>query len=86
MAMVEIESKQEETLIDPVRPNNALREAAFSIEGRSGKIDLQSVIESLRSNFGVDHLVYHWVNAKGSEMGLGLTPNSGSNDPNLKDI
>ena len=35
MAMVEIESKHEETLIDPVRPNNALREVAFSIGGRS---------------------------------------------------
>ncbi|MEK9734789.1 MAG: hypothetical protein VW297_10310 [Paracoccaceae bacterium] len=35
MTMVEIESKQEETLIVPVRPNNALREVAFSIGGRS---------------------------------------------------
>ena len=35
MAMVEIESKQEETLIDPVRPNNALREVASLIRGRS---------------------------------------------------
>ena len=35
MAMVEIESKQEETLIDPARPNNALREVAFSLGGRS---------------------------------------------------
>ena len=35
MAMVEIESKQEETLIDLARPNNALREVAFSLGGRS---------------------------------------------------
>ena len=35
MSIVEIESKQEETLLDSVRPNNALREAAFSIGGCS---------------------------------------------------
>jgi len=35
MSIVEIESKQEETLLGSVRPNNALREAAFSIGGCS---------------------------------------------------
>jgi hypothetical protein len=41
------------------------------LEAAQSRTDLQSVIESLRSDFGVDHLVYHWVNAKGSEMGVG---------------
>ncbi|MEK9643059.1 MAG: autoinducer binding domain-containing protein [Paracoccaceae bacterium] len=41
------------------------------LEAAQSRTDLQSVIESLRLDFGVDHLVYHWVNAKGSEMGVG---------------
>lgn len=32
---------------------------------------LQSAIVALRDHFGVDHLVYHWVNAAGQQYGVG---------------
>lgn len=33
--------------------------------------DLQSIIETLRDQFGVDHIVYHWVNSNGEQYGVG---------------
>jgi DNA-binding CsgD family transcriptional regulator len=33
--------------------------------------DLQPIIEDLRDGFRVDHMVYHWVNAKGAKLGVG---------------
>ncbi|MEQ9694267.1 LuxR family transcriptional regulator [Shimia sp. SDUM112013] len=32
---------------------------------------LQGAIEKLRDHFGVDHLVYHWVNTDGDQYGCG---------------
>ncbi|MGX9351231.1 helix-turn-helix transcriptional regulator [Shimia sp. W99] len=32
---------------------------------------LQIAIEELRDNFGVDHMVYHWVSANGDQYGCG---------------
>ena len=33
--------------------------------------DLQEIIEALRDQFGVDHIVYHWVNSNGEQYGVG---------------
>ena len=33
--------------------------------------DLQQVIERLRDALSVDHMIYHWVNAKGARTGVG---------------
>jgi methyl coenzyme M reductase beta subunit len=33
--------------------------------------DLQPIIEVLRDGFRVDHMVYHWVNARGAKLGVG---------------
>ena len=32
---------------------------------------LQGLIEALRDEFQVDHMVYHWVSAKGEQYGCG---------------
>lgn len=41
------------------------------LESGEGLDDLQVVIEELRDSFGVDHMVYHWVNTKGDQYGCG---------------
>ena len=33
--------------------------------------DLDPIIRDLRDGFCVDHMVYHWVNAKGAKLGVG---------------
>lgn len=33
--------------------------------------DLQQVIEALRDSYGLDHMIYHWVNSKGDQYGCG---------------
>ena len=41
------------------------------LERSKGLSELQDVIESLRDAFAVDHMIYHWVNAKGARLGVG---------------
>ncbi len=43
----------------------------MALETSSALSDLQTVIEQLRDVFHVDHMVYHWVNAKGARLGVG---------------
>ncbi|MEP2531820.1 LuxR family transcriptional regulator [Shimia sp.] len=39
---------------------------------RAQELDaLQSTIEELQQHFGVDHMVYHWVNSNGDQYGCG---------------
>lgn len=41
------------------------------LESAEGLDDLQVAIEELRDRLGVDHIVYHWVNANGEQYGCG---------------
>jgi len=41
------------------------------LDKASALSDLQPIIEDLRDGFCVDHMVYHWVNAKGAKLGVG---------------
>lgn len=41
------------------------------LDRASALSDLQPIIEDLRDGFCVDHMVYHWVNAKGAKLGVG---------------
>ncbi|WP_058247238.1 helix-turn-helix transcriptional regulator [Tropicibacter naphthalenivorans] len=41
------------------------------LESAKGLDDLQIVIEELRDQYGVDHMVYHWVNSNGEQYGCG---------------
>ncbi|SEF51477.1 regulatory protein, luxR family [Jhaorihella thermophila] len=41
------------------------------IDAATALEDLQGVIERLRDAFGVDHMVYHWVDAGGDQYGCG---------------
>jgi DNA-binding CsgD family transcriptional regulator len=41
------------------------------LESAEGLDDLQNIIEELRDKYGVDHLVYHWVNSNGEQYGCG---------------
>lgn len=41
------------------------------LESAEGLEDLQILIEELRDRYGVDHLVYHWVNSNGEQYGCG---------------
>ncbi|WP_425277784.1 helix-turn-helix transcriptional regulator [Roseivivax isoporae] len=35
---------------------------------------MQSITEALRDQYGVDHMVYHWVNSDGEQFGCGTYP------------
>ncbi|AUC52456.1 LuxR family transcriptional regulator [Sagittula sp. P11] len=41
------------------------------LESAEGLEDLQLLIEELRDEYGVDHIVYHWVNSAGEQYGCG---------------
>lgn len=41
------------------------------LESAEGLEDLQILIEELRDSYGVDHIVYHWVNSNGEQYGCG---------------
>lgn len=41
------------------------------LESAEGLDDLQVAVEELRDRLGVDHIVYHWVNANGEQYGCG---------------
>lgn len=41
------------------------------LERASALDQLQLIIEQLRDEFGVDHMVYHWVNSNGEQYGCG---------------
>ncbi len=41
------------------------------LESAEGLEDLQLLIEELRDDYGVDHIVYHWVNSAGEQYGCG---------------
>ncbi|WHZ36306.1 MULTISPECIES: LuxR family transcriptional regulator [Rhodobacterales] len=41
------------------------------MESAEGLEDLQLLIEELRDEYGVDHIVYHWVNSAGEQYGCG---------------
>ncbi|SMX47346.1 helix-turn-helix transcriptional regulator [Maliponia aquimaris] len=41
------------------------------LESAEGLEDLQILIEELRDRYGVDHIVYHWVNSNGEQYGCG---------------
>ena len=46
-------------------------QALADLEKANDLADLQTVIEALRDALSVDHLIYHWVNAKGARTGVG---------------
>lgn len=48
-----------------------LEETLARLERSEGLEDLQGLIEQLRDDFGVDHLVYHWVSSTGEQYGCG---------------
>ena len=54
-----------------VAPPGRLESILESLEDAASPEDLQAVVLRLRGYFGVDHLVYHWVNGKGDEYGCG---------------
>ncbi|WP_428849246.1 helix-turn-helix transcriptional regulator [Thetidibacter halocola] len=41
------------------------------LESAEGLGDLQAAITGLRDQYGVNHIVYHWVNAAGDQYGCG---------------
>ncbi|GAA4217966.1 DNA-binding CsgD family transcriptional regulator [Sagittula marina] len=41
------------------------------LESADGLDDLQGLIEELRDEYGVDHIIYHWVNGAGEQYGCG---------------
>ncbi len=41
------------------------------LESADALDDLQGIIEELRDDLGVDHVVYHWVNSNGQQYGCG---------------
>ena len=41
------------------------------MESAEGLEDLQNLIEEIRNEYGVDHIVYHWVNSAGEQYGCG---------------
>ncbi len=41
------------------------------LESAEGLEDLQVAVEELRDRYGVDHIVYHWVNSNGEQYGCG---------------
>lgn len=41
------------------------------LESAESLDDLQLLIEDVRDEFGVDHIVYHWVNSAGEQYGCG---------------
>lgn len=41
------------------------------LESAEGLEDLQILIEEIRDRYGVDHIVYHWVNSNGEQYGCG---------------
>lgn len=41
------------------------------VEQASGLSDIQALILDLRDQYGVDHVVYHWVSADGEQYGCG---------------
>ena len=41
------------------------------LESAKGLEDLQSAIEELRDQLGIDHIVYHWVSSNGDQYGCG---------------
>lgn len=43
----------------------------MGLERASALYELQAAIEALRTSYSVDHMIYHWVNAKGAETGVG---------------
>jgi DNA-binding CsgD family transcriptional regulator len=51
-----------------VPPLDALIERLEQAEGLD---DLQLLIEEIRDEYGVDHIVYHWVNSAGEQYGCG---------------
>jgi DNA-binding CsgD family transcriptional regulator len=41
------------------------------LDAAGGLDDLQGIIERLRDAFGIDHMVYHWVDSGGDQYGCG---------------
>lgn len=41
------------------------------LESVDGLDQLQHVIEAVRDHYGIDHIVYHWVNSNGDQYGCG---------------
>ncbi len=52
-------------------PPRRLETIIASLEDAAEPADLQAVVLELRDHFGVDHMVYHWVSAKGDQYGCG---------------
>ena len=51
-----------------------LEELIEQLESADGLDDLQNLIEALRDQYLVDHIVYHWVNSNGEQYGCGTYP------------
>ncbi|SIS83317.1 DNA-binding transcriptional regulator, CsgD family [Roseivivax lentus] len=51
--------------------SSGLDEQLARLEAAKSQDDLQPLIEELRDQFGVDHIVYHWVAADGEQFGCG---------------
>lgn len=54
-----------------VTPRLRLDPLLSALEDASDPVELQAIIENLRAEFGVDHMVYHWVSAAGDQYGCG---------------
>ena len=54
-----------------VVPQLRLETLLSALESASEPAELQAIIEDLRTYYRVDHMVYHWVSAGGSQYGVG---------------
>ena len=52
-------------------PRSNLDGRLAQLEAAKSQDDLQPLIEELRDDLGVDHIVYHWVAADGEQFGCG---------------
>lgn len=50
---------------------NQLDRILEALDATSTLEELQGIIESLRDAFGIDHMVYHWVDSAGDQYGCG---------------
>jgi len=54
-----------------VAPRLRLDPLLSALENATELAQVQGIIEDLRTFFGVDHMVYHWVSAAGDQYGCG---------------
>ena len=60
--------------------STALEHILEGLEQADGHAGLQIAIEALRGEMNVDHMVYHWVEARAINTGVVHTPPNGFSD------